>query len=441
MKYDVVIIGSGPAGLFAGFALAKSDLSVAIIDKDPYSSGGLVNDCKLTLHHEVSMDLSKLGLDVKQAKEYISFIDQKFAEHGPFSNYYCGDDEKIIQLEQKASAHGIKLIRCPVRHVGTDNSIKLRESMKKELEESKIEFILGTEVLEIVKKDDFELQTNKGIIEAKQILAAPGRGGAYWFTQQAEKLGISHNLCGPVDVGVRIELLADFYKEITDVLYDAKFYIKTPRDDTCRTFCTNPNGRLVLDQKGVSFKGKEYRCINGDANMKLKTNNTNFALLNTVILTTPFTDTFRYGREQVVATYNQGGGKPIIQRMQDFMDCKRSKLETFNDGEKGLMMPTMRVGEQLSPGDIGWAYRYHIVKNLKYAIQTLAKLAPGILHPSTCLVAPEVKFYTAEYETNNFETNIPGLFVAGDGCGKSRGIVGAAITGMLAAKGMIRRTK
>jgi len=438
MRYDVVIIGSGPAGLFAGFELAKSNLSIAIVDKDPYSSGGLVNDCKLTLHHEVSMDISKLGLGVEKTKEYIKQVDEKFSQHGPFSKYYGADDEKIIELEKKANQHGIKLIRSPARHVGTDNSLKVREGMKKELEESGVNFLLGTEINEIEKQDKFQLHTNKEKIEANKLIVSPGRGGAYWFLQQAQKLNLNHNVSGPVDIGVRIEMLAEFYKEITDALYDAKFYIKTPRGDRCRTFCTNPNGRLVFDQKSVMYKKKEYKCINGDANMNSKTKNTNFALLNTVTLTRPYTDTFRYGREQVVATYNQGGGKPIIQRMQDFMNNKRSRIEHFNEGEKGLMTPTMKVPDQLSPGDIGWAYRYHVVKNIKYAIETLAKLAPGVKHPSTCLVAPEVKFYTAHYETKNFETNIPGLFVAGDGCGKSRGIVGAAITGILAAKSLMK---
>lgn len=440
MKYDVVIIGSGPAGLFAGFELAKSNLSIAIIDKDPYSSGGLVNDCKLTLHHEVSMDLSKLGLSVEKAKEYIKQVDDKFSQHGPFSKYYGADDKKIIELEKKANEHGIKLIRSPARHVGTDNSLKVREGIKKELDEKGVKFLLGTHVHEIAREEEkYKLETNKGMIETNKLIVSPGRGGAYWFLQQAKKLGISHNVSGPVDIGIRIELKSEFYKEITDALYDAKFYITTPRGDTCRTFCTNPNGRLVFDYKSVEYKGKEYKCINGDANMNSKTNNTNFALLNTVILTTPYTDTFRYGREQVVATYNQGGGKPIIQRMRDFMNNKRSKPETFNEGQKGEMTPSMNVPQQLTPGDIGWAYRHHVVNNLKSAIEKLAKLAPGVMHPSTCLVAPEVKFYTAHYETNNFETNVPGLFVAGDGCGKSRGIVGAAITGILAAKGLLKK--
>jgi len=183
--------------------------------------------------------------------------------------------------------------------------------------------------------------------------------------------------------------------------------------------------------------------INGDALKGYKTENTNFALLNTIELTEPLTDPFVFGRLIASMTNILGGGKPVIQRMGDFLDEKRSKMTTFNDSSRWFdkLTPTLSTGSLVEPGDIRMVYPYKIVKSLKEALIKLNKVFDNtILKEENLIYAPEIKFYSFSYETDKYMmTNIEGIFVAGDGAGKSRGIVGAAISGMLAAKGIAER--
>lgn len=447
--YDVAIIGSGPAGLFAAYTLAGSGLNVVIIDQNRYSSGGLMNDCKLTLHPEVSMDYKYLGLTKKQAQDYIDFIDAKFCEHGPFSNYYGVDKKKITPIMKKAEKVGAWIVPCPVRHVGTNNSKLVRENFKKDLESKGIKFDLGILVNEILLNPDKSFSLKAGGLDynAKYLIVAPGRSeiGSYWFLKQAEKLGLDYKTSGFVQVGVRVEVFHEFYDHITDVLYDAKVYAKTPRGDECRTFCTNPKGFLRFDSQTLKYKDKFLRCLNGHALTNRHSKNTNFAILIKYGLTEPNTDNVKAARDFIVKTYRHGGGKPVVQRWGDMERERRSWLATFNDGGsngKGLIQPTFEAGKILTPGDLGWVFAYNELKGIKhFFINVLGELAPNILHPSTCLAAPEAKnSFAIDIPTSqNMETNIENLFVAGDGCGKSRGIVGAAVSGILAGEGVKKK--
>lgn len=448
-KYDVSVIGSGPAGLFAVYSLLESGLNIVVLDQDIYSSGGLMNDCKLTLHPKVSMDYEELGLTREEAQNYINFIDQKFCQHGPFSHYYGIDSVKIEPLMKKAQKVGAWLIPCPVRHVGTNNSRVVRENLKKELEDKGIKFDLGIRVNEILRQADktFCLKTSNGDYESKYLIAAPGRSeiGSYWFLKEMERLGIEHKTNGYVHIGVRVEVYHEFYKHLTDVLYDAKIYARTPRGDECRTFCTNPRGFLRFDSQTLKYKDKELRCLNGHARTDKQSDNTNFAILIKYKMTAPDTDNVKAARDFIVKTYRHGGGKPVVQRWGDMERERRSWLDNFNDGGdkgKGLIQPTFEIGKILTPGDLGWVFAYNELKGIKYFfVSVLGELAPNILHPSTCLAAPEAKtsFAIDIPTTKNMETSIENLFVAGDGCGKSRGIVGAAVTGMLAGEGIKKK--
>ncbi len=447
-RYDVAIIGSGPAGLFAGYSLLDSGASVVIIDKDKNSSGGLMNDCKLTLHPEVSMDHKYLGLAKKEVQAYIDFIDAKFCQHGPFSQYYGIDKTNTELLMKKAHKVGAWLLPCPVRHIGTDKSVIVRENIKKELESKGIRFDLGVLVTEIKKgKDVFTLKTTNREYNSRYLIVAPGRSnqGSFWFLQQAKEMGIAHKTSGYVHIGMRVEVFHEFYDHLTDVLYDAKIYARTPRGDECRTFCTNPKGFLRFDETTVEYKGRKLRCINGHARTDKQSSNTNFAILIKYQLTEPYTDNVHEMRDFIVKTYRHGGWKPVVQRWGDVQRERRSKLENFNAGGengKGLIQPTFPVGKILTPGNLGLCFAYDEFKGLKwFLINVLGELAPNILHPSTCLIAPEAKnAFAVEFPTTKtLETNIENLFVAGDGCGKSRGIVGAAVTGMLAGEGIKKK--
>jgi uncharacterized protein len=437
MDYDVIIIGSGPAGLWAADTLKDSKLKIAIFEKGAYSSGGMMNDCKLNLTTEIGMELDELQISKEKAEKYIQDIDDKFLEFGADTTVHGTNETEIKKWVNRANRCGVKLIACRQRHVGTDMSKQLINNYKKVLEEHDIKFHLSTNVTEILNENkEFRVKTSNGEFTSKFLIVSPGRDGAYWFRNQADKLGIEHNW-GAIDVGVRLELMSEIYDPITEILYDPKFKLETKHhNDKVRTFCTNRGGKVRIEPEN----GKGFKLINGDALKNFKTQNTNFAILNTINLTDPYADTLEMGRDIAMETLRLGGGKPIVQRMGDFLNGRRSKKSDFNYGEKGLTEPTLSIDEDVVPGDISLAYRGRIIDNLRDAFDILDRIVPGIKHPSTLIYAPEIKFYDTKYSTTpDLETNVPNLFIAGDGVGKSRGIVGAAMTGIIAAEGIKKK--
>jgi len=320
-------------------------------------------------------------------------------------------------------------------HWGTDNGRAVVDQLRRCLK--KTTFLLGADVesIEQARSREYCLTARKSggelVINAPVVLAAPGRSGAYWFRDAADKLGICHDF-GPIDVGIRIELSRNIYDAITDCVYDPKFIFLTSRHkDRVRTFCTNPGGRVRLENYG------HFKLVNGDALHGRKTSNTNFALINTVALTTPFSDTTEFGRMIARQCNLLGGGKPIVQRVGDFREGRRSSISTFDSPTRHFEL--CQATCDATPGDITLGLPARIVDNLWESLKTLDKIIPGILHPSTLLYAPEIKFFDTHFPTNrHLETNVKGIFVAGDGTGKSRGIVGSAISGIIAAKGIAR---
>jgi uncharacterized FAD-dependent dehydrogenase len=433
--YNVLIIGSGPAGLFAAIQLGRLGVeNIAIIDRHPYTAGGLLNDGKLNFDHRIGMDLDELKIDAVTAQRYISEIKKIFVSF-PLCRQvtFAKSDKKIDVLMEIANENGVQFIAPEQWHWGTDNGKAAVEHLRSHLSETV--FLLDTEVTSVEKTADHNYRLaarqrgKKFEVEAPFVLAAPGRSGAYWFRDTADDLGVCHNF-GPIDVGIRIELNKKFYDEITDIVYDPKFIFTTTRHrDKVRTFCTNPGGRVRLEDYGC------FKLVNGDAFYGRKTANTNFALINTVSLTTPFSDTTEYGHMIAKQCHLLGGGKPIVQRVGDFREGRRSSKATFESRVRhfGLCRATCDA----TPGDITLGLPARIVDNLWESLKTLDKIIPGILHPSTLLYAPEIKFFDTHFPTDkNLETNVKGIFVAGDGTGKSRGIVGAAISGMIAAEGI-----
>lgn len=436
--YDVLIIGSGPAGLFAAIQLEHLGFgSIAIIDRHAYPAGGLLNDGKLNFDHRIGIDLDELKIDVSTAQRYINEIKEIFVRFPRCLQVTSLEkNEKINVLMNIANEHGVQFIAPEQWHWGTDNGKAVVEHLRSYL--LKTTFLLGAEVDTIEKGVDhiFRVAARKMgktlRIKASVILAAPGRSGAYWFRDTAEKLGVCHEY-GPIDVGVRLELNRKLYDDITDIVYDPKFIFRTTRHrDRVRTFCTNPGGRVRLENQGP------FKLVNGDALYKQKTLNTNFALISTVALTTPFSDTTEFGRMIARQCHLLGGGKPIVQRVGDFREGRRSTKLTFDSEIRHFEF--CKATCDATPGDIALGLPARIVDNLWESLKVLDKIIPGILHPSTLLYAPEIKFFDTHYPTDrNLETNVEGIFVAGDGTGKSRGIVGSAISGMIAAKGIARK--
>jgi hypothetical protein len=304
----------------------------------------------------------------------------------------------------------------------------------------RVTFSLRTKVEDIFLRDGhgpFFVCTTKGEFASRYLVAAPGREGAYWFREAARSLGVQTRW-GAIDIGCRVEVALPVYDEITQVLYDPKFLFVTPtHGDRTRTFCTNPGGRVRVEIRNGC------RLVNGDALKKRKTPCTNFAILNTVSMTEPLQDTTEMGRKVVeFANFWGGGDSLVVQRWGDLTAGKRSKAETFHSATLGYdkMTPTLPLGPGVTPGDISFAYPGRIVDNLRESLLLLSRVIPGVAHPSTTIYVPEIKFYDTKYATDrHLETNLSNLFVAGDGVGKSRGIVGAALNGMLAAEGILRK--
>jgi hypothetical protein len=434
-RFDVLVIGSGPAGLFAGIRLEQLGVeNIAVIDRHTYTAGGLLNDGKLNFDHRIGMDLHELGIDIATARRYIEEVKQIFIAFPRCHQVTdTGKNEKIDILTNIAREQGVQLIAPEQWHWGTDNGKAVVEHVRGFLK--KTVFYLETDVDSIEKGtgDTYSIGARKNgrriRMEAPVVLAAPGRSGAYWFRDTADRLGIDHNF-GPIDVGIRIELNRKLYDDVTDIVYDPKFIFTTTRHkDRARTFCTNPGGRVRLENYG------DFKLLNGDALYKRKTANTNFAMINTVALTTPYSDTTEFGHMIARQCHLLGGGKPIVQRVGDFKEGRRSSRATFDSKIRHFEL--CRATCDATPGDITLGLPARIVDNLWESLKMLEKIVPGILHPSTLLYAPEIKFFDTNYPTGRYlETNVKGIFVAGDGTGKSRGIVGSAVSGMIAAEGI-----
>lgn len=446
--FDVVIIGAGPAGLFAAMRLADS-MKVLVIDRRPRPGGaGGYTDGKLNLSPHIGLDLAELGLSEEEATRRIAEVDRIFLDHGADPTLHGLDEARIqwwldrVSWVRRPASKGrwdIQLVPVVQRHMGTDFAHRVTKAMADTVERRGGTLILGTAVTEIRRETDggFLIVSAAGDFRAPYLVCSPGREGAYWFREKARALGVRTGH-GAIDIGCRVEIASAVYEEITDVLYDPKFIFCTPtHQDRTRTFCTNPGGHVRIEEH------RDFRLVNGDALKASKTANTNFAILNTVGMTEPLQDTTEMGQQVAhFANFWGGGNSLVVQRWGDLMAGRRSKVQSFFSAELAFdkLMPTLPPGPGVTPGDISFAYPGRIVRNLQESLELLARVIPGVAHPSTIIYVPEIKFYDVRYPTSReLETDVPGLFVAGDGAGKSRGIVGAAVNGLMAAEGILRR--
>ena len=448
--FDVVIIGAGPAGLFAAMRLADS-MKVLVVDRRPRPGGaGGYTDGKLNLSPHIGLDLEELGLSEEEATRRIQEVDRIFLDHGADPTLHGLDEARIqwwldrVSWVRRPASKGrwdIQLVPVVQRHMGTDFAHRVTKAMADTVERRGGTLMLGTAVTEIRRESDggFLIVSAAGDFRAPYLVCSPGREGAYWFREKARALGVRTGH-GAIDIGCRVEIASAVYEEITDVLYDPKFIFCTPtHQDRTRTFCTNPGGHVRIEEHG------DFRLVNGDALKASKTANTNFAILNTVGMTEPLQDTTEMGQQVArFANFWGGGNSLVVQRWGDLMAGRRSKVQSFFSAELDFdkLTPTLPPGPGVTPGDISFAYPGRIVRNLQESLELLARVIPGVAHPSTIIYVPEIKFYDVRYPTSReLETDVPGLFVAGDGAGKSRGIVGAAVNGLMAAEGILRRAR
>jgi len=464
-EYDVIIVGAGPAGLFAAYELAthgEGKVKVAVFEKglraihrrcpmfdakrklrarectgcqpchvmQGVGGAGALSSGTINLRPDVGGDLDKLLGSWEEAQQLIDYIDKVFVKFGAPEKVYTISEEVAAELERLAARAGAKFIPTPQRHIGSENTPKVIENMTVYLEEKGVRIYTLTQVVDVEpSRPLITVKTSRGVFKARYVILAPGRSGAAWFADIAKKHGIEIEP-GPLDIGVRVEVPAYVTEPVTKVVRDPKIILYTRvYDDKVRTFCTNPYGFVVEERYEDGTVG-----VNGESYIRLRSKNTNFALLVTVKLTDPLEDTIAYGKSIAKLATKLGGGKPIIQR---FGDLEAGRRSTWSRIERSTIEPTLR---NATPGDIGMAYPYRVVANIVEALKRLDTVMPGIASPQTILYAPEIKYYSVKAViTRELETTQPNIYVAGDGAGLSRGINVAATTGVIAARSVLRK--
>jgi uncharacterized FAD-dependent dehydrogenase len=453
IETDVAIVGGGSAGLFAALEIVtKSRLKVLVLDlgneplkracPEPTIAGcnkcspchvlsgiggaGTLSSGRLNLRPDVGGNLSTLTSE-EDAWSLVKQVDETFLRYGCPPKLYDPNSQDVESLQRKAAGVGVRFFSIPQREIGTDNAPKVMQNFMDDLKKKKVKFLLKRKALHI-DKGKVKIE-GKNSIRCKYIIAAPGRCGQNWLAEEAKRLQIAARY-EPIDVGVRVEVPSIIMHPITSINRDPKFHIYTEKyDDFVRTFCVNHQGFVCLEMYQEGFVG-----VNGHCMTNTHSHNTNFAFLVKVALTHPLEDTSAYGRSIAIQTSILGGGRPILQRLGDL---ERGRRSTWDRIEHGNLKPTLKT---VTPGDIAMAMPHRIVTNVVEGLHKLDKVIPGVASASTLLYAPEVKFSASRIYTNKeLETPVDGIFVAGDGAGVSRGIVTAAATGIIAARGLLKK--
>ncbi len=460
-QFDVIIIGAGPGGIFCAYELLdkKKDLKVLLLEKGRsiekrqcpkrltnqcvgckpcsittgFAGAGAFSDGKLSLSPDVGGNLPAiLGYDKTQ--ELIRESDNIYLKFGADTKIYGVDKQaEIRETRLKAINANLKLVECPIRHLGTEEGYKIYEKLQHHLEEQGAELIFNTMVEEILVEEGraVGVRTEKGeIFYGKEIVSAVGREGADWFREKCEEIGIE-TTPGTVDIGVRVEVRDEVMQFLNENLYEAKLIYHTPTfDDKVRTFCTNPSGEVATEYyegglavvNGHAYKSKDF-----------KTNNTNFAILVSKNFTKPFKTPIEYGRHIAQLSNMLCGGKILVQTFGDF---KRGRRTTEERLARNNLIPTLK---DAVPGDLSLVFPHRIMVDIEEMLVALDKITPGIAADETLLYGVEVKFYSNKVIVNqDFETSICGLRAIGDGAGVTRGLQQASANGISVARSILR---
>jgi uncharacterized FAD-dependent dehydrogenase len=445
MDYKAIIVGAGPAGIFAALTLADLgiepvlllDLGKDLSQRDRRNKNGMLcgwggagaySDGKLTLSPEVGGLLGEF-LPPTELAELLQQADKIWLNHGAPEQVFGESSPKLEALADRARLADLELIPSRIRHIGTENCLLVLDRLQKSIQ-NKVEICTACQV-ETLLANNGRIQGVKLANGQKRysrfVVAAPGRSGASWMKTEAEALGLKTK-ASPVDIGVRVELPAPVLKDITDIIYESKliYYSKT-FDDKVRTFCMNPYGEVVVE------KSAEILTVNGHSYAKKRSENTNFAILVSSAFTEPFDDPIAYGF-YISRLANLLGKGPIVQRLGDLLAGRRSTHERIN---RCLTRPTL---PEATPGDLSFVFPYRHLQSIIEMLQALEKLAPGVYSRHTLLYGVEVKFYSNRIDlSSELETHVQNLFAIGDGAGITRGLIQASASGILAARAIAKR--
>jgi uncharacterized protein len=418
--YDVIIIGTGPAGIGAAFHLIENNpaLKILLIDRAKICSGGLLNDCKQNYTFPIGFAADYWTQD--EAERILPMV-QKHLKPSIQKN------ANLDIYQKRAAKIGVSLVDVKQAHVGTDKSKALINRLMASLKKKGAEIRLETEVTDvsIIGKNAYITLADKTRLIAKTVVIAPGRKGFTFLQQVMEHLNIDY-VDNFVDVGIRIETRAENYQIVKDY-YDPKFYLS----NKVRTFCTNSGRAMVFLEKY-----RDFYLVNGYSLSQAKGSNglVNLALLKTIGLQNPVRSGQQMGIYLARLANEIGGGKPIMQRVGDFRMGKRSNEETFSTDLYDFA-PTCHA----TAGDLGLAVPSKIMRDIWSGLKQLDTIIPGILHPSTIMYYPEIKMYANKpsFIDNYFKVK-QGIYMIGDGAGTSRGITGAWGSGIRAAEGILK---
>ncbi|MBI5101915.1 MAG: NAD(P)/FAD-dependent oxidoreductase [Nitrospirae bacterium] len=455
--YDVIILGSGPAGIFSALELIKAgrDTKVLMLEKgfdidkrvcpskerkiscttcrechllSGWGGAGAFSDGKLGLSPDVGGFLSRY-MDREDVSAMIYYVDGIYVKYGAPDEVFGDNPEEVQAIERIASKNNLVLVPSRIRHIGTDRCIDLLRRIKEDLGR-KVDILFKAEAEEIILKDG----AYKGIrlrdgrtFNSKYLVLAPGREGSKWLEEEARRLGLTQ-LNNPVDLGVRVELPSSVLAPLTNTTYEPKLIFYSKKfDDRVRTFCVNPYGEVVKEYlKGIW-------TVNGHSYADRRTGNTNFALLVSTYFTEPFNEPISYGRH-IARLANFLGNGVIVQRLGDLQAGRRSTFERIS---RGIVQPTLR---DATPGDLSFVLPYRYLSDILEMLEALDMIAPGVNSRHTLLYGVEVKFYSMQLKlTDRLETEIKNVFAAGDGPGISRGLIQASASGVVAARGILER--
>ena len=455
-KYDVIIVGAGPAGIFCALELVRnSSLKVLIFDKGEglkkrkcpapdgqcrrcqpcatlsgWGGAGAFSDGKLTLSSKIGGWLTDY-VSVKKADKLIDKVDRTYLEFGAPDVMYGGDDEKVNEIARRAVKADLLLVPSRVRHMGTDFCPRVLNAMYEELS-GKVDIQMKTVVEDIRVKDGraVGVKTRGGERYGCQYLVvAPGRSGAEWFDGIAERAGLFRNN-NMVDIGVRVEVPAVVMAPLTDELYEPKLvYYSKASEDRVRTFCMNPNGEVIKEYYD------EVLTVNGHSFAEQKTENTNFALLVDKKFTEPFREPIAYGK-YIARLANLLGDGILVQRVGDLLMGRRSNSKRMG---RSTVKPTLA---DATPGDLSLVLPFRYLSDILEMLSALDTLTPGVFSRNTLLYGVEVKFYSSRLKVSSgLESEVRNMFAAGDGVGLTRGLVQASASGLLVAESILKREK
>ena len=462
MKYDVVIIGAGPAGIFTAIELIRkgANKKIMMVEKGqpiekrrcpksktnkcvnckPYchittgfSGAGAFSDGKLSLSYEVGGDLpSLIGADL--AQDTIDYTDKIYLEFGADTHIEgLENTDEVKAIRKRAIQAGLKLVDCPIRHLGTEKAREIYYAMEQYLLENGVEIIFGVECNNIIlsgTKCEGVILTENGTqreIRADHTIVATGRRGAEWL----EKICAEHNIAhqpGTVDIGVRVECRNEVMEKVNEALYESKLigYPK-PFKNKVRTFCQNPGGFVAQENYD-----NDLAVVNGHSYKELKSDNTNLAILCSHNFSYPFNQPIAYAQKVGELTNMLAAGHILVQRFGDILDGKRT-------WEKELAQSNVRPTlPDAVAGDITAAMPYRAMTNIINFIQAMDHVVPGFASYETLLYSPELKFYSNRIKMDtDFNTSVEGLHCLGDSSGWTRGLMMASVMGVIMGRKLL----